>query len=97
MDTAPISTSVPATLSWIHVRFGGSFERQRLRIEIGDAHVHRDEIGVVNARVNRPGGAVEHDLATVFLETPQRRRAGAGTRPGNGRRFRIARLRRRRR
>ncbi len=49
----------------IDVRFGGGFEGQRLRIEIGRTHVHGDEVGVVNAGADEAGGTVEHDFAAA--------------------------------
>ena len=52
----------------IHVRLGRRFERQRLWIETGYAHVDRDQIGVVDAGVNETGGAVEHDFARSIFK-----------------------------
>jgi hypothetical protein len=52
----------------IHMRFGGGFERQRFRIEVGHAHVHRDEVVIVDSGMNRPGRAIEHDFTAIPRE-----------------------------
>jgi hypothetical protein len=51
----------------IHMRFRRGFERQGFRIEIGQAHVHRYEIAIVNARADLARGTVEHDVSSAFL------------------------------
>jgi hypothetical protein len=59
------------------MRFGGSLEGQGLGVEIRNAHVHRYQAGVVDARADQSGRAVEQHLAVLHVAALKQERRNA--------------------
>ena len=92
IETAPISTSLPADFQSIDVSFAGGVEGQRARIEIGHTHVDGDNIRTLHAGMDQARGAVHGDFAGGRAPA-----ADAAARRCSARRCRTARPRGRRR